>query len=86
MQRDVTKIFITSAEKREKARGGQALNTSDQYSTNKMQVQINEEALIKMLDVYVILSPGSCIIKLIKAVIYGFRNKQECLSLNTRLG
>ncbi len=31
-------------------------------------------------------SPGSCILKLITAVIYGFRNKLECLSLNTRLG
>ncbi len=28
----------------------------------------------------------ACIIKLITAVIYGFRNKLECLSLNTRLG
>jgi hypothetical protein len=32
------------------------------------------------------LSPRACIIKLITAVIYGFRNKLECLSLNTRLG
>ena len=29
---------------------------------------------------------GACIIKLITAVIYGFHNKLECLSLNTRLG
>ncbi len=29
---------------------------------------------------------GACIIKLITAVIYGFRNKLEYLSLNTRLG
>ncbi len=29
---------------------------------------------------------GACIIKLITAVIYGFPNKLECLSLNTRLG
>ncbi len=29
---------------------------------------------------------GACIIKLITAVIYGFRNKLEHLSLNTRLG
>ncbi len=29
---------------------------------------------------------GACIIKLITAVIYGFGNKLECLSLNTRLG
>ncbi len=29
---------------------------------------------------------GVCIIKLITAVICGFRNKLECLSLNTRLG
>jgi hypothetical protein len=31
------------------------------------------------------LAPGACIIKLITAVIYGFRNKLECLSLNIRL-
>jgi hypothetical protein len=30
--------------------------------------------------------PGACIIKLTTAVIYGFRNKLECLSMNTRLG
>jgi hypothetical protein len=29
---------------------------------------------------------GGCIIKLIMAVIYGFCNKLECLSPNTRLG
>jgi hypothetical protein len=29
---------------------------------------------------------GGCIIKLIMAIIYSFRNKLECLSLNTRLG
>ncbi len=29
---------------------------------------------------------GACIIKRITAVIYGFRNKLECLSLNNRLG
>ncbi len=28
----------------------------------------------------------ACIIKLITAVIYGFRNKLKCFSLNTRLG
>ncbi len=28
---------------------------------------------------------GACIIKLITAVIYGFRIKLECLCLNTRL-
>ena len=33
-----------------------------------------------------VLKPGACIIKFITAVIYGFRNKLECLSLNTRLG
>ncbi len=30
--------------------------------------------------------PGAWVLKLITAVIYGFRNKLECLSLNTRLG
>jgi hypothetical protein len=29
---------------------------------------------------------GACIIKLITAIIYSFRNKLECLSINTRLG
>jgi hypothetical protein len=28
----------------------------------------------------------ACLIKLITAIIYGFRNKLECLTLNTRLG
>jgi hypothetical protein len=27
--------------------------------------------------------PGACIIELITSVIYGFRNKLECLSLQT---
>ncbi len=31
-------------------------------------------------------SPGACIIKPIMAVIYDFRNKLNCMSLNTRLG
>jgi hypothetical protein len=31
-------------------------------------------------------APGACIIKLTTAVIYGFRNKPDCLPLNTRLG
>jgi hypothetical protein len=31
-------------------------------------------------------TPVACIIKLITSVIYGFRNKLEHLSLNTRLG
>jgi hypothetical protein len=31
-------------------------------------------------------SSGAYIIKLITAVIYGFRSKLECLSLNSRLG
>ncbi len=34
----------------------------------------------------VIFYPGACIIKLITTVIYGFHNKLECLSANTRLG
>ncbi len=32
------------------------------------------------------LPPGACIIKLMAGVIYGFLNKLECLSLNSRLG
>ncbi len=33
-----------------------------------------------------LLPPGACIIKLITAVIYVFRNKLEYLSLNNRVG
>jgi len=33
----------------------------------------------------VISTPGACIIKLITAVIYGFHNQLECLTLNIRL-
>jgi hypothetical protein len=44
--------------------------------------EFGAKAAHKML---VKLTPGACIIKLITAVIYGFRNKLECLSLNTRL-
>ncbi len=32
------------------------------------------------------MTPWACIIKLITAVIYSFRNELECLSLNTRIG
>jgi hypothetical protein len=39
-----------------------------------------------MLSVNYTECPGDCFIKLITAVIYGFRNKLECLSLNTTLG
>jgi hypothetical protein len=35
---------------------------------------------------FITLAPGVCIIKRITAVIYGLRNKLECLSLNIRLG
>jgi hypothetical protein len=42
----------------------------------------NNECTLK-LDIQDIF--GACIIKLITAVIYGFHNKLECLSLNTRL-
>jgi hypothetical protein len=31
-------------------------------------------------------TPGVCIIKFIRAAIYGFCNKLECLSLNIRKG
>jgi hypothetical protein len=43
--------------------------------------------LLNKLEVLVTGKPfGACIIKRITAVIYGFRNKLECLSLNTKLG
>ncbi len=35
---------------------------------------------------FMTLKSGACIIKRITAVIFGFRNKLECLSINTRLG
>jgi hypothetical protein len=34
---------------------------------------------------FIKLRPGACIIKIITVVIYSFRTKLECLSLNTRL-
>ncbi len=34
----------------------------------------------------IVQAPGACTIKLITAVVYGFRNKLECLPLTTRLG
>ncbi len=40
---------------------------------------------VKHVRVLIGLTTGACIIKLIAAVIYGFRNKLECLSVNTRL-
>ncbi len=43
----------------------------------------NNECTLK-LDIQDI--SGACIIKLITAVIYGFHNKLDFLSLNTRLG
>jgi hypothetical protein len=39
----------------------------------------------KLLALPANISPGACIIKLIMAVIYGFRDKLDCLYLNTRL-
>jgi hypothetical protein len=45
---------------------------------------LDPKDLVAMLENF--FSSGACIIKLITAVIYGFRNKLECLSLNTRLG
>jgi hypothetical protein len=48
---------------------------------NKMFYKIGPRSTFRCL-----LAPGACIIKLIMAVIYRFRNKLECLSLNTRPG
>jgi hypothetical protein len=45
-----------------------------------------DTATITAVKSFIVQAPGACIIKLITAVIYGFRNKQECLTLNTRLG
>ncbi len=42
--------------------------------------------LITTRKSFVLQAPGGCILKLIMAVIYGVRNKLECLSLNSRLG
>ncbi len=43
-------------------------------------------ATITAVKSFIVQAPGDNVIKLITAVIYGFRNKLECLSLNTRLG
>ncbi len=42
--------------------------------------------VVDVINLFFIFNAWACIIKLITAVIYGFRNKLECLSLNTRLG
>jgi hypothetical protein len=59
----------------------------------KSHVVLNKEAIAehtnlfcRFMSVLLTLTPGACITKLITAVIYGFRNKLECLSLNTRPG
>jgi hypothetical protein len=43
-------------------------------------------ATITAVKSFIVQTPGACIITNITAVIYGFRNDLECLSLNTRLG
>jgi hypothetical protein len=48
-------------------------------SLQKEQVNLQQKSFMRS-------NPGACIIKLITVVIYGFRNKLECLSLNIRLG
>jgi hypothetical protein len=45
-----------------------------------------DTATIMSVKSFIVDAPGTCIIKLIKAVIYSFRNKLEGLSLNTKLG
>jgi hypothetical protein len=59
--------------------------------TNKPLNQTNTLAYyglwtLRICNVFIVQAPGTGIIKLIAAVIYGFRNKQECLSLKIRLG
>jgi hypothetical protein len=45
-----------------------------------------QKALVNLFPKpFVRITPGACIIKLITAVIYGFHNKPEPLSLNTKL-
>ncbi len=48
--------------------------------------QICEAVAYLHSQVYLRPNPGACILKLITAVIYGFRTMLECLSLNSRLG
>jgi hypothetical protein len=43
-------------------------------------------ATITAVKRFIVQAPGLCIIKLITVVIYSFRSKLECFSLNTRLG
>ncbi len=51
-------------------------------SENFVSISLSKE-LNKVVTFYLgkPFQPGACIIKLITAVIYGFRNKLECLSL-----
>jgi len=55
---------------------------------NKLKASLKDAASIIIYDRYlfIVQATGVCIIKLITAVIYGFRNKLQCLALNTRLG
>ena len=57
--------------------------------TDTISIFITKEVYLKgrlsTVDLLVLTSPRACILKLITAAIYGFRNKLECLSLNTRL-
>jgi len=38
-------------------------------------------ATVIAIKCFIVQAPGACIIKLITAVIYSFRNKLECMSL-----
>jgi hypothetical protein len=46
----------------------------------------NVGTAVNYRGIFLTLAPGACILKLITAVMDSFRNKLECLSLNTRLG
>jgi hypothetical protein len=52
----------------------------------KRGIVLAREKKQSFLQVISFFKPGACITKLITVVIYGFRNKLECLSLITRLG
>ncbi len=45
-----------------------------------------DTATMSAVKSFIVQTPGACVIKLIMAAIYSFRNKLECLSLNIRLG
>jgi hypothetical protein len=54
------------------------------FSGKQMIIVLASGTIAYVLNLFPFpLSPGACFIKLITAVIYGFHNKLECLSLTS---